>query len=520
MIWLIVGAAVVVALVILAVIDLTQTKHAIRRNFPLVGRLRYALEKIGPELRQYIVTDNDEERPFSRDQRRWVYATAKKENRYFGFGTDNKFDEAQYPLIRHAPFPYRPPASSATPVSLNGNAPGLAPGQESYLPTIKILGEWRQRSGAFRPGSVVAISAMSFGSLSSAAIEALNRGSALAGCLHNTGEGGVSKHHLHGGDLIYQLGTGYFGARTSEGGFDLDAAVALVERTPVRAIEIKLSQGAKPGLGGVLPAAKVTAEIAEARGVPVGVTVASPAHHVEFSTVVELIDFVERVADASGVPVGIKSAVGQQAFWVELAEEMRDRGRGPDFITIDGGEGGTGAAPLVFSDHVALPFRQGFAEVYRAFAIRGMHDRVTWVGAGRLGFPGEALVALALGVDLITVGREAMLAVGCIQAQKCHDGHCPTGVATHKPWLVRGLDPTDKSARLANYVIGLRHELLQLAHACGVSHPALIDGHTIDVMTEGQRTESLLDHFEYDVRWRQPSSDRSRDIDTLMVGPS
>jgi glutamate synthase domain-containing protein 2 len=240
----------------------------------------------------------------------------------------------------------------------------------------------------------------------------------MADCLHNTGEGGISEHHLHGGELVLQLGTGYFGARTPEGRFDLDAAVEQVGQTPVRAIEIKLSQGAKPGLGGVLPAAKVTPEIARVRGVPVGITVASPAHHAEFSTVGELIDFVERVAEACQVPVGIKSAVGDPAFWAELAETMGDRGRGPDFITIDGGEGGTGAAPLVFSDHVALPYRAGFAEVYRTFAARSMHERVTWVGSGKLGFPGDALVALALGADMINVGREAMLAIGCIQAQR------------------------------------------------------------------------------------------------------
>ena len=238
---------------------------------------------------------------------------------------------------------------------------------------------------------------MSFGSLSGPAIEALNRGARMAECLHNTGEGGISRHHLHGGDLVFQLGTGYFGARTPDGRCDLDAAAAQVERAPVRAIEIKLSQGAKPGLGGVLPAAKVTREIAEARGVPEGVAVVSPPNHAEFSTVAELIDFVERMADATGVPVGIKSAVGQRAFWAELADEMRRQRRGPDFIAIDGGEGGTGAAPLAFSDHVSLPYQQAFVEVYRTFAERTMHDRVTWIGAGRLGFPVDALVAIASG---------------------------------------------------------------------------------------------------------------------------
>jgi glutamate synthase domain-containing protein 2 len=507
MAWLVALSVLVIVLTVLAVIDLFQVRHAIRRNYPVLGRLRYLLEKLGPELRQYIVTDNDEERPFNRDQRRWVYASAKGENQYFGFGTDNKLESPLYPLIRHSPFPYRGPGDWA----LDGH------GASDHLPSAKVVGEWRERPGAFRPRSLINVSAMSFGSLSGPAVEAINRGARIAGCLHNTGEGGVSVHHLHGGELIFQLGTAYFGARTPDGRCDLDRAAAQVERAPIRAIEIKLSQGAKPGLGGVLPGAKVTAEIAEARGVPVGITVSSPTRHAEFSSVRELIDFVERLAAACGVPVGIKSAVGQRAFWSELADEMRAQGRGPDFITIDGGEGGTGAAPLVFSDHVALPYRQGFAEVFSTFAERGMHERVTWVGAGKLGFPGDALVALVLGADLINVGREAMLAVGCIQAQRCHTGHCPTGVATQSPWLMRGLDPTDKSARLANYVMNLRHELVQLANACGVAHPGLVGGDAIDLLVEGNGTVGLLDHFGYSAQWRSPSAERSREVEALMT---
>ncbi len=501
MLWLIPLALVVVVLVVLGLIDLFQTKQAIRRNYPVIGRLRYLLERIGPELRQYIVTDNDQERPFSRDQRRWVYATAKKENQYFGFGTDNKMDLPQYLLIRHAPFPHQ-----------------AAHDDETHpVPVAKVMGEWRGRSGAFRPRSVVNISAMSFGSLSGPAIEALNKGAAISGSLHNTGEGGISDHHRHGGDLIFQLGTGYFGARTPDGRLDLDLLVEQVAASPVSAIEIKLSQGAKPGLGGVLPAAKVTAEIAAARGVPQGVTVASPSRHAEFDSLPTMLDFLERVADATGVPVGIKSAVGQRQFWSELAEAMADTGKGPDFIAIDGGEGGTGAAPLVFADNVALPFRLAFAEVYRTFAERQMHEKVVWAGAGKLGFPGEALLAMTLGVDMIYVGREAMLAVGCIQAQKCHTGHCPTGVATQQKWFVRGLDPTDKSVRTANYLIGVRHGLVQLANACGHAHPAQVEGTSVDLLLDGSRVESAWEHFGYDERWRKDGANRLSGLDSLMA---
>ncbi len=512
MTWLILGAVVGLILLVLAVIDVVQRKHAIRRNFPLVGRLRYLLERLGPELRQYIVTDNDEERPFSRDQRRWVYATAKKENQYFGFGTDNKMDDPQYVIVRHSPFPYQPGSGNRNVEPSDG-----ASVDPSHLPVAKVLGEWRDREKAFRPNSVVNISAMSFGSLSARAVVALNKGAALAGCLHNTGEGGISDHHGHGGDLVFQFGTGYFGVRTSDGKFSLDHAIAQVQSRPVRAIEIKLSQGAKPGLGGVLPGSKVTAEIAAARGVEAGKTVNSPAFHTAFDSIATMIDFVELVAAETGVPVGIKSAVGDRQFWAELADEMQSTQRGPDFIAIDGGEGGTGAAPLAFSDHVSLPFRLGFAEVYRTFAQRNLHDKVVWVGSGKLGFPTEALVAMGLGVDIINVAREAMLAVGCIQAQECHTGHCPTGVATHSTWLTRGLDPTDKSVRTANYIKNLRYELVQLAHACGHSHPALVGGQSIDLMVNGERLESMWDRFDYESQWMERPKSQIQAIDQLMA---
>lgn len=448
---LIVGALVLVV----AVYDLTQKRHAILRNFPVAGHFRYMLERVGPELRQYIVTDNDEELPFSRDHRRWVYASAKSENAYFGFGTDNRMNEKGYPFFHHSAFP------------IDGDA-------DEPINSLKVLGEWRGRTEAFRPTSIVNISAMSFGSLSSAAIEALNRGAGLADCMHNTGEGGISAHHRHGGDLIFQIGTGYFGARDGDGEFSIDAMLASMEDTPTRAIELKLSQGAKPGLGGLLPGSKVTAEIAGARGVPVGITVRSPARHREFDDIAGLIDFVERIADASGVPVGIKSAVGDPHFWTELAQQMKQRGLGPDFITIDGGEGGTGAAPLLFADHVALPFRDAFGVAHQAFDDADLTEQVTFIGSGKLGFPAPAALALAAGADMINVGREAMLAVGCIQAQKCHTGHCPTGVATQNARLVRGLDPTDKSVRAAGYLDALRHDLRALAHAMGYDHPAKI----------------------------------------------
>ncbi len=496
--WLITLLVIIGYLFILAIYDVTQRKHAILRAFPIVGHLRYWLEKIGPELRQYIVTDNNEERPFSRGQRRWIYASAKQQNPYFGFGTDNHIDAAGYLFIKHSAFPI-----SAGPGSDHNDA---------TLPSPKVMGALHNREHAFRPASIINISAMSYGSLSSAAIQAINQGAAKADLLHNTGEGGISKFHRSGGKLIYQVGTGYFGCRNPDGSFSLDHLVESVQNAPVKAIEIKLSQGAKPGLGGVLPGAKVTAQIAEARGIPEGVTVKSPNHHSAFHDIDSMIDFIELIADATGLPVGIKSAVGQMQFWDDLAARMVERGEGPDFIAVDGGEGGTGAAPLVFTDHVALPVRFGLSRVYRTFVKHDLQRDITFIAAGKAGFPDEALALILLGADMIYVAREAMIAIGCVQAQKCHTGHCPTGVATQKTWLVRGLDPESKGHRLGNYAMALRHDLDRVARACGVSHPSLVPFNTIEMNTDGASTVVLCEHFGLD-----PATVRLHDSDVAAI---
>jgi glutamate synthase (ferredoxin) len=492
--WIGIGALAFVGAVF--VHDVTQKKHAILRNFPIVGHFRYWLETIGPELRQYIVTSNDEERPFSRDQRRWIYASAKRENEYFGFGTDNDIERAGYILVRHSAFPLHTP---------HPGEPGYDP--QYPLPCIRVLGGFRGRKHAFRPASIVNTSAMSYGSLSAAAVEAINRGVALSGALQNTGEGGISDHHRHSGDLIWQIGTGYFGCRDDAGRFSLERFLESVASAKVRAIEIKLSQGAKPGLGGVLPAAKITPEIARIRGIPLGKDCISPANHTAFSDVSSMLDFIERLADATGLPVGIKSAVGDLTFWRDLADQIGKTNRAPDFITIDGGEGGTGAAPLVFTDHVALPFKLGFAQVYRIFAEAGVHHSVVFIGSGKLGFPENGLLALALGCDLIHVAREAMLSIGCIQAQRCHTGHCPTGVATQNRWLMRGLDPTLKSARLANYLATLRKDLIHLAHATGHPHPSLVPLDALDLIDSNTQSRSAREAFGYEPGWGLPPSD-------------
>jgi len=505
MIWILVVAAAVIAAT--AIYDLTQRQHAILRTFPIVGHFRYWLEAVGPELRQYIVTDNNEERPFNRDQRRWVYASAKRENNYFGFGSDNEMElQPSYLIIKHNTFPLEihHPAD-----------PEFDP--QFRIPCAKVMGGTRGRARAFRPASVVNVSGMSFGSLSGPAVEALNRGSQIAGCLQSTGEGGVSSHHLKGGDLVWQVGTGYFGCREPDGRFSMAKLKDTIARAPqIRAIEIKLSQGAKPGVGGLLPRAKITAEIAEIRGIPTDRECISPGAHSAFRNADDMLDFVESIASETGLPVGIKSAVGDSAFWEDLARLMASGTRGVDFITIDGGEGGTGAGPLVFTDHVALPFKVGFSRVQRIFTEQGLHQRILFIGSGKLGFPEAAVFAFALGCDTINVGREAMMAIGCIQAQRCHTNHCPTGVATHHPWLVRGVDPTSKATRLANYIVTLRKEVLTLSRACGVPHPALITADQLELLDDRFGSQTIAQLFGYGRGFGLPSPTDCEEVRRIM----
>ena len=467
----------VLAFVAAAVVcfDLLQRKHAVLRNFPIMGHFRYLLESVGPEFRQYIVTSNTEERPFSRDQRRWVYASSKLQNNYFGFGSDNDLESSpNHTIIKHSVFPVRSPHKDDADFD-----------PDYRVAAAKVLGGYRHRAKAFRPASIVNVSGMSFGSLSGAAVEAVNRGVALAGCLQNTGEGGLAPHHLHGGELVLQIGTGYFGVRDLAGRFSLSKLKDLVAAHPqIRAIEIKLSQGAKPGIGGVLPKQKITKEIAEIRGISMTSDCVSPAAHSAFHDVSSMLDFVEMVAGETGLPVGIKSAIGEIGFWTNLARLIATTGRSVDFITVDGGEGGTGAAPLVFADHVGLPFKVGFSRVQHAFAEHDLHDRIVFIGSGKLGFPDSALMAFALGCDLINVGREALLAIGCIQALRCHTNKCPTGITTQSRWLSHGLDPELKSVRLANYLVTLRKELLALTRACGATHPAAVTASQIEIMDD------------------------------------
>ncbi len=479
--WVIVGL-----IALLAIRDIFFNKgHTITHNFPVVGHLRYLLEKIGPELRQYIVANNREELPFNRSERSWIYASSKGENNYQGFGSDKDFFENNYIFIKNNLLPF--PAKSK---SID----------KDFLPCAKVIGLSHNRQKPFRPRSVINVSAMSFGSLSAAAIESLNKGAMQSGCYHNTGEGGLSSYHSNGADVIFHFGTGYFGVRSEDGGFSMEKLKSLVAKNSfIKAIEVKLSQGAKPGKGGVLPAKKITAEIAAIRGVELGKDVLSPSRHKVFSSVDELVDFVELIAQETGLPVGIKSAVGKIEMWEELAEKMANENRGPDFITIDGGEGGTGAAPPSFADHVSLPFVHAFTEIYHLFQKKGIENDIVFIASGKLGLPAKGAMAFAMGADIINVAREAMLSIGCIQAQVCHTNTCPAGIATQKKWLQKGIHIPTKAERFANYARAYRKELKELSHAAGYAHPSLLKMTDIKMNTSDYfQNKTLKDIFNYD----------------------
>lgn len=463
-----------IILLILALVALRdiffQRAHTISHNFPIIGHLRYMLEQIGPELRQYLVANNREELPFNRIERGWIYASAKKENNYEGFGTDRDINAHQHIFIKNQMMAYSVPPGHPNALDTH------------FLPCAKVMGQHNKRKRPYRPASVVNVSAMSFGSLSARAVESLNKGVAKVGAYHNTGEGGLSPYHQNGADVIFQIGTAYFGVRNMDGSFSMEKLKQLVVDNPhIRAIEIKLSQGAKPGKGGVLPAAKITPEIAKIRGVEMGKDVISPATHSAFKNVPEMLALIEKIAKETGLPVGIKSAIGKLEQWEELALLMERTNTGPDFITIDGGEGGTGAAPPSFADHVSLPWVYGFSNVYKVFQMKNLTDRIVFVASGKLGFPAKAAMAFAMGADCINVAREAMMSIGCIQAQSCHTNRCPSGVATQSKWLQRGIDIPLKSDRLAQYINTFRKEFLEITHAAGYEHPCQFNMEDVQV---------------------------------------
>ena len=439
-----------VTLVFWYVKDITQKKHTVLRNYPVIGRLRYFFEQMGEYFRQYFFTGERDEMPFNRSTRGWVYRLAKNEGGIIGFGSTYDLHEPGALVFVNAPFPVI---------------------EEEQLPTPPLaIGEgWCDKPFVAR--SVVNISGMSYGAISKPAVRALSRGAAEAGCWLDTGEGGLSPYHLEGGcDVIMQIGTAKYGVRDADGKLSPQRLQELAAHENVRAFEIKLSQGAKPGKGGVLPGGKVTAEIAAIRGIPEGQDSISPNRHRDISTADELIEKIATVRELTGKPVGIKTAIGGWHFMNELCEAVARRGMAfaPDFIAVDGGEGGSGAAPQALADHMALSIDEALPRVVDALIESGLRERVRVIAAGKLVTSARAAWALAAGADFVNTARGFMFALGCIQALRCHANTCPAGVTTHNPRLHRGLVVADKAQRVASYCRNMNKEIDMIAHACGL----------------------------------------------------
>lgn len=449
--WVVVVLAVV--LLVLGIHDVLQTKHAILRNFPVLGRMRFLLESIRPEIQQYFIERNTDGRPFDRDTRSLIYARSKGADSHKAFGTERDVNEVGYEYLLHSTVPVDVPADQHR-VRIGG--PDCTQPYEM---------------------SLMNISSMSFGALSKNAVLAMNKGAAMGGFVHETGEGGLAPYHLeYGADLFWEIGSGYFGCRDADGNFDPGVFALKAAQPTVKGITIKLSQGAKPGLGGVLPAAKISQEIADIRGVPMGIDCISPASHSAFSTPRELMGFVARLRElAGGKPVGYKFCVGSRTDVLAMCKAMMETGITPDFIIIDGSEGGTGAAPLEYEDHVGTPLTEGLMLVHNALVGCGLRDRIRLGAAGKIATGSDVVKRLIQGADFTLSARAMMMATGCIQAQKCHTNECPVGVATQDPRLFRALDVTDKGNRVYNYHKLTVQEAAQLMASMGVAAPGQLN---------------------------------------------
>ncbi|MEO9528323.1 FMN-binding glutamate synthase family protein [Roseibium sp.] len=429
--------------------DLLQTRHAVLRNYPLAGHFRFLFEAVRPELRQYFFESNQDGRPFSRERRSMVYDRAKNVEDVLPFGTELDVYDSSYGWVNHSICP-KPHGQDDMRVIIGG--PDCA---QPYS------------------ASLYNISAMSFGSLSGNAILALNKGAKAGNFYHDTGEGSVSRYHREGGgDLVWELGSGYFGCRADDGGFDAEKFRKQAVDPQIKMIEIKMSQGAKPGHGGVLPGPKVTAEIAEARGIPVGKECVSPASHSAFSTPVELLEFIARLRELSGgKPIGFKLCIGHRWEFMAIVKAMLKTGIKPDFIVVDGAEGGTGAAPLEFANRLGTPLRQGLTFVHNCLVGTGLRQDIRIGASGKLISAFDLAGAMALGADWVNAARGFMFAVGCIQSQSCHTNRCPTGVATQDPLRQKALVVPDKAERVANFHHNTLKALVDFTAAAGLDHP-------------------------------------------------
>ena len=475
-VWLYIPGLAFGILALLGIADLFQSSHTLRRNFPVLGRIRWVAESMRPFFRAYMVESETEGRPFNHEERTMAYRRAKNVSSVEPFGSHLDIDRPPYEWLAH---------------SISASHPRIDD------PRVQI-----GAPGTAKPysASVLNISAMSFGSLGARAIESLNRGAAKGGFYHDSGEGGISRYHkAGGGDLVWELGSGYFGCRAEDGGFDPVQFAETAQLDQVKMIEIKLSQGAKPGHGGVLPGAKVTPEIAEARGIPIGETCYSPPHHTAFDTPRGLLDFVDQLRElSSGKPVGIKLCIGNQWEFLAICKAMIETGQRVDFVVIDGAEGGTGAAPAEFLDHVGTPLRQGLVFARNALVGCGLKEDVKLAASGKQLSAFNMAASLALGADWINSARGFMFALGCIQALQCNKNTCPTGITTHNPRLQKGLDPSVKAVRVENYVRNMVHEVGVIAHSCGVHEPRELRPFHARVITQNGHSISLEDLYQHD----------------------
>jgi glutamate synthase domain-containing protein 2 len=472
--WLLPFAALCAASVLTGLYDLRQSRHAVLRNYPVAAHLRFLLESIRPEMRQYFFEGDKDGSPFPRDKRAIVYQRAKRELDKRPFGTQFDVYQEQYEWLHHS----------------------IAPRQALPNEALRTLvgAEAKQPYSA----SLLNISAMSYGSLSANAIRALNRGAKAGGFFHDTGEGGISPYHREfGGDLVWELGSGYFSARTDDGRFDPAKFADVAGDPQIKMVELKLSQGAKPGHGGVLPAAKVTKEISRIRGVPMGQDCISPAHHSVFTTPTGLLEFIAQMRDLSGgKPAGFKLCIGHPWEFMAICKAMLSTGITPDFIVVDGKEGGTGAAPLEFMDHVGMPLRDGLSFVHNALVGIGVRDRVRIGASGKITSAFDMARVMALGADWCNAARGFMFAVGCIQAQSCHTGECPTGVATQDPLRQRAIVVPDKAERVASFQRNTLHALAELVAAAGLSHPSDLKPHHFLRRASSDKVISLAEQYE------------------------
>ncbi|WP_288371266.1 FMN-binding glutamate synthase family protein [uncultured Algoriphagus sp.] len=440
----------------LGIYDSLQSKHAILKNFPVVGHFRYILESISPEIQQYFIESNTDGKPFNRNLRSLAYRRSKSVNDTHPFGTQRDLDGEDYLALRHSIYAVHP--------------------KEEDL-RVTIGSEFCKQPYS---ASIFNISAMSFGSLSSNAIKALNLGAKKGKFFHNTGEGGISPYHLQGGDICWQIGTGYFGCRDEEGNFNPEMFHEKAKLPEVKLIEIKISQGAKPGHGGVLPGVKNTPEIASIRGLKAGTTVLSPPSHSAFSDPKSLIQFVEKLRDLSeGKPIGIKLCIGRTEEFIEICKEMVAQNCWPDFITIDGAEGGTGAAPLEFSDSVGLPLEPALIFVRATLEKYNLREKVKIIASGKILSAFSIIKNIALGADACNSARGFMFSLGCIQALRCNTNECPTGVATQRRGLVKGLVVNDKSERVYNFHKNSVKAVSELLGAAGHYHTEELSVHDL-----------------------------------------